>query len=49
VRAGRVGGEDGLVNRSTAIGHLVAMAEAATERLRLRDTDIGSPLVRWTK
>lgn len=38
------GREDGGVKRSTAIGHLVEMGEVATERLRLRDTDIGWPL-----
>jgi hypothetical protein len=32
------------MKRSTAIGHLVEMAEVATERLRLRETDIGWPL-----
>jgi hypothetical protein len=32
------------VKRSTAIGHLIEMAEVASERLRLRDTDIGWPL-----
>ena len=32
------------MKRSTAIGHLVEMAEVATDRLRLRDTDIGWPL-----
>lgn len=32
------------MKRSTAIGHLIEMAEVATERLRLRDTDIGWPL-----
>lgn len=32
------------MKRSTAIGHLLEMAEVATERLRLRDTDIGWPL-----
>jgi hypothetical protein len=32
------------VKRSTAIGHLVEMAEVASERLGLRDTDIGWPL-----
>ena len=32
------------MKRSTAISHLVEMAEVATERLRLRDTDIGWPL-----
>lgn len=32
------------MKRSTAIGHLVEMAEVATERLRLRDTDFGWPL-----
>lgn len=44
MRAVGVGGNDGAVKRSTAIGHLVEMAEVATERLRLRDTDIGWPL-----
>lgn len=39
-----VSGDDGAVKRSTAIGHLFEMAEVATERLRLRDTDIGWPL-----
>lgn len=32
------------MKRSTAIGHLVEMAEVASERLRLRDTDIDWPL-----
>jgi hypothetical protein len=32
------------VKRSTAVGHLEEMAGVATERLRLRDTDIGWPL-----
>jgi hypothetical protein len=32
------------VKRSTAIGHLVEMAEVASERLPLRGTDIGWPL-----
>jgi hypothetical protein len=32
------------VKRSTAIRHLVEMAEEASDRLRLRDTDIGWPL-----
>lgn len=32
------------MKRSTAVGHLVEMAEVASERLRLRDTDIGWPL-----
>lgn len=32
------------MKRSTAIGHLVEMAEVATERLRLRESDIGWPL-----
>lgn len=32
------------MKRSTAIGHLVEMAEVASERLRLRDTEIGWPL-----
>jgi len=40
----REGDDDGAVKRSTAIGHLVEMGEVATERLRLRDTDIGWPL-----
>lgn len=37
-------GDDGGVKRSTAIGHLEEMAEVASERLRLRETDIGWPL-----
>jgi len=44
VRTGAAGGNDGAVKRSTAIGHLVEMAEVASERLRLRDSDIGWPL-----
>jgi len=32
------------MKRSTAIGHLVEMAEVASDRLRLRATDIGWPL-----
>ncbi len=45
LRARRAGsGNDGAVKRPTAIGHLVEMAEVATERMRLRDTDIGWPL-----
>lgn len=32
------------MKRATAIGHLVELAEGASERLRLRDTDIGWPL-----
>jgi hypothetical protein len=32
------------VKRSTAIRHLVEMAEVATDRLRLRPTEIGWPL-----
>jgi hypothetical protein len=32
------------VKRSTTIRHLVEMAEVATERMRLRETDIGWPL-----
>lgn len=45
VRAHRAsGGDDGAVKRSTAIGHLVELAEVACERLRLRDADIGWPL-----
>ena len=35
---------DGGVKRSTAIGHLVETAGAASERLRFHDTDIGWPL-----
>ena len=44
VRDGEASGEDGAMKRSTAIGHLVEMAEVATERMRLRRTDIGWPL-----
>lgn len=44
MRVTPAGGNDGAVKRSTAIGHLVEMAEVATERLKLRDTDIGWPL-----
>lgn len=32
------------MKRSTAIGHLVEMAEVATEQMRLRGTEIGWPL-----
>jgi hypothetical protein len=32
------------MKRSTALGHLVEMGEVASERLRLRQTDIGWPL-----
>ncbi len=32
------------MKRSTTIRHLVEMAEVATERIRLRETDIGWPL-----
>jgi hypothetical protein len=32
------------MKRSTAIGHLIEMAEVASERLRLRDTEVGWPL-----
>jgi hypothetical protein len=35
--------EDGGVKRSTAIGHLVEMGEVASERLPLRDSEIGWP------
>lgn len=46
VRACRaVGRDDGAVKRSTTIRHLVELAEVATERMRLRQTDIGWPLV----
>lgn len=34
----------GVVKRATTIRHLVEMAEVATERMRLRETDIGWPL-----
>lgn len=44
MRATPLAGDDGAVKRSTAIGHLVEMADVASERLRLRDTDIGWPL-----
>lgn len=44
MRIVRAGSNDGGVKRSTAIGHLVEMVEVATERLSLRDTDIGWPL-----
>jgi hypothetical protein len=37
-------GQHGVVKRATAIGHLVEMAEVATEGLRFRDTGIGWPL-----
>jgi hypothetical protein len=36
--------DDGGVKRSTAVRHLAEMAEVATERLSLRETDIGWPL-----
>jgi len=36
--------DDGAVKRSTTIRHLVEMAEVATERICLRETDIGWPL-----
>lgn len=36
--------EDGEMKRSTAIRHLEEMAETASERLRLRETDFGWPL-----
>lgn len=32
------------MKRSTALGHLLGIAELASERLRLRDTDIGWPV-----
>ena len=44
MRVGLSGRDDGAVKRSTAIGHLVEIAEVATERMRLRETDIGWPL-----
>lgn len=37
-------GDDGGVKRSTAIRHLVEMGDAASERVRLRETDFGWPL-----
>ncbi len=40
----RIVSEDDDVKRSTAVGHLVEMAEVATERLTLRGGDIGWPL-----
>ena len=36
--------DDGHMKRSTAIGHLVEMAEVASERLRLGSTASGWPL-----
>lgn len=36
--------EDGGVKRSTAVGHLVEIGEVATDRLALRETNIGWPL-----
>ena len=44
MRVGGSGRDDGAVKRSTTIRHLVEMAEVATERMRLRETDIGWPL-----
>ena len=44
MRAGLSGRDDGAVKPSTTIRHLVEMAEVATERIRLRETDIGWPL-----
>jgi hypothetical protein len=37
-------GQTGVVKRSTAIRHLVEVAEAASDRMQLRATDIGWPL-----
>lgn len=37
-------GQTGVVKRSTAIRHLVTVAEAASDRMQLRATDIGWPL-----
>ena len=37
-------GDDGGVKRSTAVRHLVEVAEEASDRLRFRDTSIGWPL-----
>lgn len=42
--AGPAGGDNGAMKRSTAVGHLVEMGEVASERLRLRASDIGWPL-----
>jgi hypothetical protein len=36
--------QDRVVKVATAVGHLMAMGETATERLRLRESDIGWPL-----
>ena len=44
MRVGLHGRDDGAVKRSTTIRHLAEMAEVATERMRLRETDIGWPL-----
>jgi hypothetical protein len=44
VRAELPTGDNGQAKRSTAIGHLVEMADVATEQLRLRDMNIGWPL-----
>lgn len=37
-------GDDGGVKRSTAVRHLVEVADEASDRLRFRDTSIGWPL-----
>ena len=37
-------GDDGGMKRATAIGHVVEMAEVASERLKLRETVLGWPL-----
>jgi hypothetical protein len=44
VRGSVAGGDDVGMKRSTAIVHLVEMAEVASERLRLSDSSIGWPL-----
>jgi hypothetical protein len=44
VRLGLSGRDHGVVKRSTTIRHLAEMAEVATERMRVRETDIGWPL-----
>lgn len=40
----RRSGQTGVVKRSTALRHLVELAEAASERLRFRSTELGWPL-----
>jgi hypothetical protein len=44
VRSQPCGGHDEPMKRSTAVGHLVEMAEVAQEQLRLRGADVGWPL-----